>query len=76
MFEAEGGSETDVNNIVKAELDQWSEVSGVMCNKNTTFTLKDGIYKTIVKLAMLYGLNAGQTRNNKDDIWREASIEQ
>ena len=55
MFAAEGGSETDVNNIVKVAWAKWREVSGVMCDKKMPIKLKDKIYKTIVKPAMIYG---------------------
>ena len=55
MFAAEGGSETDVNNRVKVAWAKWREVSGVMCDKKMPTKLKDKIYKTIVKPAMIYG---------------------
>ena len=34
---------------------KWREVSGVMCDKKMPIKLKDKIYKTIVKPAMIYG---------------------
>ena len=55
MFAAEGGSETDVNNRVKVAWAKWREVSGVVCDKKMPIKLKDKIYKTIVKPAMIYG---------------------
>ena len=54
MFAAEGGSETDVNNIVKAAWVKWREVSGVMSDKRIPTKLKDKTYKTIVKPAMIH----------------------
>ena len=36
---AAGGSETDVNNRVKATWAKWREVSGVMCDKKMSILL-------------------------------------
>ena len=44
-----------MNNRVKVAWVKRREVSGVTCGKK----IKDKIYKTIVKTAMPYGLNAG-----------------
>ena len=55
LFAAEGGSETDVNNRVKVAWATWREVSGVVCDKKMPIKLKDKIYKTIVKPAVIYG---------------------
>ena len=45
MFAAEGGSETDVNNSVKAAWAKWREVSRVMCDKKMFIKIKDGSTK-------------------------------
>ena len=39
MFAAEGGSDTDVNNIMKVAWAKWREVSGVMCDKKMPIKL-------------------------------------
>ena len=54
VFVAEGGSETDLNNIVNAAWAKWREVSGVMCDTKMPIKLNDKIYRTIVKPAMVY----------------------
>ena len=64
MFAAEGGSETDVNNRVKVAWAKWREVSGVMCDKKMPIKLKDNIYKTIVKPAMIYGSECWAVKKN------------
>ena len=64
MFAAEGGSETDVNNRVKVAWAKWREVSGVMCDKKMLLKLKDKIYKTIVKPAMIYGSECWAVQKN------------
>ena len=62
MFAAEGGLETDVNNIVKTS--KWREVPGVMCDKKMPIKLNDIIYKTTVKPAMLYGSECWAVKKN------------
>ena len=64
MFAAEGGSETDVNNIVKVAWAKLREVSGVMCDKKMLIKLKDMIYKTIVKPAMICGPERWAVKKN------------
>ena len=55
MIAEEGGSDTDVNNRVKAAWVKWKEVSGVMCDKKMHIKLKYNIYKTTINPAMIYG---------------------
>ena len=55
MFAAEGGSETDVNNSVKAAWAKWREVSRVMCDMKMFIKIKDRMYNTIVKPALTCG---------------------
>ena len=68
MFAAEGGSETDVNNRVKVAWAKWREVPGVMCDKKMPIKLKDKIYKTIVKPAMIYGSECWAVKQNDTQI--------
>ena len=64
MFAAEGGPETDVNDRVKVTWAKWREMSGVMCDKKMPIKLKDRIYKTIVKPAMIYGSECWAVKKN------------
>ena len=40
---------------MRAAWAKWREVSGVMCCKKIPIKVKDKIYKTVVKPAMIYG---------------------
>ena len=61
MFTAEGGSATDVRNIVKAAWAKCREVY-ITPYKKMPITLKYKIYKTTVKPAMLYGFECWAVR--------------
>ena len=53
---------------VEQELERWRDqfdyVSGVMCDKNMPIKLKNKIYKTIVKPAMIYGSECWAVKKN------------
>ena len=53
MFDANGGAEKDVNNRVKIAGSKWRETTGVMCDRNIPTKLKDKVYKTAIKPAMV-----------------------
>ena len=36
-------------------MDEWKEVSGVMCDRKMPVELKDKVFKTIIRPAMTYG---------------------
>ena len=55
MFDANGGAEKDVNNRVNIAWSKCNETTGVLCNRNIPTTLKDKVYKTAIKPAMVYG---------------------
>ena len=55
LFDANGGTEQDVNNIIKIAWSKWRETSGVMCDRNIPTHLKDKMYKTAIKQAMVFG---------------------
>ena len=55
LFTSEGGSQADVNNIIRIGCMTWKEVSGVMCDKNMPVEVKDKVFKTIIRPAMAYG---------------------
>ena len=41
LFDANGGAEKDVSNIVKTAWSKWRETTGVMCDRNIPTKLKD-----------------------------------
>ena len=82
MFDANGGAEKDVNNRVKIAWSKWTETTGVMCDRNIPTKLKDNVYKTAIKPAMVTEMRMlrwarGKTRLDhvrNVDIWNEAHM--
>ena len=55
MFDSSGGADKDANNRVKITWSKWRETTGVVCDMNIPTKLKDKVYKTATKPAMVYG---------------------
>ena len=66
MFNANGGAEKDVNNRVKIAWSKWRETTGVMCDRNIPTKLKDKVYKTAIKPAMVYGAEGLAVRKKEE----------
>ena len=65
LFDANGGAEKDVNNRVKIAWSKWRETTGVMCDRNIPTKLKDKVYKTAIKPAMVYGAECWAVRKKE-----------
>ena len=66
MCNANGGAEKDVNNRVKIAWSKWRETTGVMCDRNIPTKLKDKVYKTAIKPAMVYGAECWAIRKKEE----------
>ena len=66
MFDVNGGAEKDVNNRVKIAWSKWRETTGVMCDRNIPTKLKDKVYKTAIKPAMVYGAECWAVRKKEE----------
>ena len=51
-----GGCEREVKNRVQAGWNGWSKVSGVICEKRLPARVKGKVYSSVVRPAMVYGL--------------------
>ena len=65
MFDANGGADTYVNNRLNSAWSKWSETTGVMCDGNIPTKLKDKVYKTAIKPAMVYGAECWAVRKKE-----------
>ena len=63
---ANGGAEKDVNNRVKIAWSKWMETTAVMCDRNIPTKLKDKVYKTAVKPAMVHGAECWAVRMKEE----------
>ena len=55
-LEVGGGSGAEVKKRMQAGWNSWRKVTGVMCDKRMPAKLKGKVHKTVVRPAMLYGL--------------------
>ena len=62
MFDVNGGAEKDVNNKVNIAWSKWRETTGVLCHRNIPSELKDKVYKTAIKPAMVYNVEKLEIR--------------
>ena len=66
LFDANGGAEKDVNNRVYIAWPKWKETTGVICDRNIPTKLKDKVYKTATKPAMVYGAECWAVRKKEE----------
>ena len=55
ILSSDGDSNEDVNARVASTWLKWQSVSGVLCDKSMPIKLKSKIYRTMVRLVVLYG---------------------
>ncbi len=65
-LDAKGGAEKDVNNRVNIAWSKWKETTGVMCDRNIPTKLKDKVYKTAIKPAIMYGAECWAVRKKEE----------
>ena len=71
LFDANRGADNDVNNRVNIAWSKWREPTGVMCDRNIPTTLKDKVYKTAIKPAMVYGAECWAVRKRMRGGWTQ-----
>ncbi|XP_047492429.1 uncharacterized protein LOC125041485 [Penaeus chinensis] len=54
----DGGSDREVTKCIQAGWGAWKKVTGVMCDRKVPDVVKGKMYKTIVRPAMIYGMEA------------------
>ncbi|XP_037775541.1 uncharacterized protein LOC119572505 [Penaeus monodon] len=54
----DGGSEAEVSKRIQAGWNSWKKVTEVLCDRRVSAKVKGGIHRTIVRPAIMYGLEA------------------
>ncbi|KAM3386548.1 hypothetical protein ACQJBY_009864 [Aegilops geniculata] len=62
MLQEDGGIDEDVNHRIKAGWMKWRQASGILCDKRVPQKLKGKFYRTVVRPAMLYGVECWPTK--------------
>ncbi|XP_063614581.1 uncharacterized protein LOC134787702 [Penaeus indicus] len=57
-IQEDGGSEAEVSKRIQAGWNSWRNVAGVLCDRRISTKVKGGIHRTIVRPAIMYGLEA------------------
>ena len=56
VVNADGSCEEEVRRMVQAGWQSWRKASGVLCDRKLSARLKEKIYKSVLRPAMLYGM--------------------
>jgi hypothetical protein len=55
MLQKDGDIDEDVSHIIKAGWLKWRQASGALRDPRVSLKLKGKFYRTVIRLAMLYG---------------------
>ena len=62
MLQRDGDIDEDVNHRIKAGWMKWRQASSVLCDKRVPQKLKGKFYRTVIRPAMLYGVECWPTK--------------
>ena len=65
-----GGCEREVKKRVQAGWNGWRRVSRVICDKRLPARVKRKVYSSVVRSAMVYGLETVAVTKNKWKRWK------
>ncbi|KAK3557949.1 hypothetical protein QTP86_003877 [Hemibagrus guttatus] len=72
--ESNGECGKDVKKQVQAGWNGWRKVSGVLCDRKISARIKGKVYRTVVRLAMLYGLETVSLRKRQESELEVAEL--
>jgi hypothetical protein len=61
-LQSEGEIDEDVSHIIRVGWVKWRQASGVLCDKKVPNKLKGKFYRTVIRLAMMYGTECWVTK--------------
>ena len=73
-----GDCEREVKKRIQAGWNGWKRVSGVICNKRLPARVKGKVYSSVVRPAMVYGLETvavTKKTNGRDGSRRDENVE-
>ncbi|KAK3553592.1 hypothetical protein QTP70_005764 [Hemibagrus guttatus] len=72
--QSNGECEKEVKKRVQAGWNGWRKVSGVLCERKISARIKGKVYRTVVRLAMLYGLETVSLRKRQESELEVAEL--
>ena len=70
-----GGSEREVKKRVQAGWNGWRRVSGVICDRRLPARVKGKVYSSVVRPAMVYGLETVAVKETRNGSHRDENVE-
>ena len=64
-----GSCEREIKRV-KAKCNGWRKVSGVICDRRLPARIKEKMYSSVVRPAMVYGLEQWRSQKNKWKRWK------
>ena len=74
MVQESGGCEREVKKRVQAGWNEWRRVSGVICDRRLPARVKGKVYSSVVRPAMVYGLETVAVTKKKMEEMKVAKI--
>ncbi|KAK3571170.1 hypothetical protein QTP86_003655 [Hemibagrus guttatus] len=72
--QSNGECEKEVKKRVQAGWNGWRKVSGVLCDRKISVRIKGKVYRTVVRSAMLYGLETVSLRKRQESELEVAEL--
>ncbi|KAK3546997.1 hypothetical protein QTP86_008421, partial [Hemibagrus guttatus] len=72
--QSNGECEKEVKKRVQAGWNLWRKVSGVLCDRKISVRIKGKVYRTVVRLAMLYGLETVSLKKRQESELEVAEL--
>ena len=66
MTQSSGDLDKEITHRIQAGWNNWRKVTGVVCDKRVPVKLKGKIHKTVVRPAMMYGLETGPIKKTEE----------
>ena len=68
-----GHMDAEMTHRIQSGWTNWKRVSGILCDRRISLRVKGKVYKTVVRLAMLYGAEtwAVKKAQEKTLMWRK-----
>ncbi|KAK3521327.1 hypothetical protein QTP70_003170 [Hemibagrus guttatus] len=73
-IQSNGECEKEVKKRVQAGWNGWRKVSGVLCDRKISVRIKGKVYRTVVRRAMLYGLETVSLRKRQESDLEVAEL--
>ena len=72
----DGELDAEVTHRVQSGWNDWKRVSGVLCDRRMNVTIKGKVYRTVVRLALMYGAETWALKNAQEKKLEIAEIVQ